>query len=570
VQGSDPHPFGGGPRAPSDPIFVAIVIRKDETRGDDNPCAQDDAHSTREDLTVRHAETQSDEMTIWLRIKLLAAIAFMLGLHPSLAAGDFDVRSYGAVADGKTLNTGAIQKAIDAAASAKGGRVVMPPGIYLSGSIRLRSHVTLHLEKGATLLGSTDVAHYQRLNFLALVMANEQENLGISGEGVIDGQGKILAEAVIAPIKPGNFPDAGEAKRPVLINFRNCRDITVRDVTLRESACWVQLYRDCDRVLIENITVRTMAAITNDGLDIDGCSDVLVRGCDIDSEDDAICLKSSRRLCENVVIEDCRIRSSCNALKLGTASAKGFKNITVRNLEIYDTYLSGIALQIVDGGVMENIHISKVKMTTTNNPIFIRLGHRNSGGPVGAIRGVSISDVTAEIPKRRKSEMNKFPSYWRHACTTLITGSITGLPGHPVRGVTLRNIAITYGGIGNDSKPDHILLKDLKQVPECASNYPESKMFGVLPAWGLYCRHVDDLLLDKVTLKVSASDYRSAAIFDKVCNLRIKELNILSAGKEPPMVFNDVTRVTILNSKGPAGRVKWIEKRVEGGEDPPR
>lgn len=503
---------------------------------------------------------QSYEMTIWLRIKLLAAMALLLGVHLPLAAGDFDVRSHGAVGDGKALDTAAIQSAIDAAAVAK-GRVVFPPGIYLSGSIRLKSHVQLHLQKGATLLGSTDRSRYQRLNFLALVMADNQENIGVSGEGVIDGQGKIIAESVIGPIKPGSFPDAGEAKRPVLINFRNCRDVTVRDVTLRESACWVQLYRDCDRVLIENVTVRTMAAITNDGLDIDGCSDVVVRGCDIDSQDDAICLKSSRRLCENVLIENCRARSTCNALKFGTASVKGFKNITVRNLEIYDTYFSGIALEIVDGGVMENVNISNIRMTTTNNPIFIRLGHRNEKGPVGSIKGVTISDVTAEIPDRKKSEMNKFPSYWRHLCTTLITGSITGLPGHPVRGVALRNIAITYGGIGDSPQPDHLLLENLEKVPECAQNYPESKMFGVLPAWGLYCRHAEGLTFENVTLKVTGTDYRAAVVFDDVRDLKLDRFQILSAGREMPMVFNNVRGATILDSKGPPGIGKWIEKR---------
>lgn len=498
---------------------------------------------------------------MWSSSKHLVEVVLLFAICSTLDARDFNVMNHGAVGDGKTLDTAAIQKSIDAAALAKGGRVVFPAGTYLSGSVRLKSHVILHLEKGATLLGSSDHSHYQRLNFLALVMANDQQNIGISGQGVIDGQGKILADTVIQPIKPGSFPDAGEARRPVLINFRNCRGVAVRGVTLRESACWVQLYRDCDRVLIENITVRTMAAITNDGLDIDGCSNVVVRGCDIDSEDDAICLKSSRRACEEVLIENCRIRSSCNALKFGTASAKGFRKITVRNLEIYDTYMSGIALQIVDGGVMEDVNISKIRMTTTNNPIFIRLGHRNVRGPVGAIKRVSISDVTAGIPNRRKSEMNKFPSYWRHQCTTLITGSITGLPGHPVRGVTLRNIAITYGGIGDSAKPGHILLDDLKKVPECAQNYPESKMFGVLPAWGLYCRHAEGLTFENVSLKVTGSDYRAAVVFDDVRNLKLDRLHIRSAGREPAMVLNDVQRAVILNSKGPA--VKWIDRRGE-------
>lgn len=352
------------------------------------------------------------------------------------------------------LDTVAIQNAINAAAGAGGGRVVLPSGgKFLSSTINLRGKVTLHLEKGATLLGSTDLAHYRRLNFLALVMANEQREIGTTGEGTID-----------------------------------------------------------------------------------GCKDVVVRGCDIESQDDALCLKSPRRAGENILIENCRLRSSCNALKFGTASFVGFKNITVRNLEIYATYLSGITLQSVDGGLIENVSISKVRMKTTNNPIFIRLGHRNDKAPPGAIRNVTISDVTAEIPNRPRGEMNKFPPYWRHQCTTLITGSISGIPGHPVRDVTLRNIRITYGGIGDSAKPDHILLENLIEVPHHVGNYPESKMFGVLPAWGFYVRYADGLRFENMTLDVSCKDYRAGAVFASVRNLKLDRLRILSAGKEPPLV----------------------------------
>ena len=487
--------------------------------------------------------------------------ALLMTFCPLGAAADFSVRDHGAVGDGRTLDTAAIQKAIDAAAAAGGGRVVLPPGKYLSGSISLKSRVTLHIEKDATLLGSTDLAHYRRINFLALVTANDQQNIGITGEGTIDGQGKTIADSVIGPIKPGKYPDAGESKRPVIINFRNCLDVVVRDITLRQSACWVQYYRDCEHLLIENIKVRTLAAFTNDGLDIDGCKDVVVRGCDIDSQDDALCLKSTRRACENVLIENCRLRSSCNALKFGTASFVGFKNITVRNLEIYDTYFSGITLQSVDGGVIENVNISNVRMKTTNNPIFIRLGHRNQKAPPGEIRNVTISDVTAEIPNRPKSEMNKFPPYWRHQCTTLITGSITGIPGHPVRDVTLRNIHITYGGIGEAPKPDHILLENLTKVPPRVESYPESKIFGVLPAWGLYARYAKGLTFENVTLKVSGKDYRAAAVFDSVRDLKLDRFNILSAGKQPPLVLHNVKDAQVTRSQGPGGAGKWISKR---------
>lgn len=494
-------------------------------------------------------------------VRWLGSVLVAGGLSCLAGAADLSVRDHGATGDGRTLDTAAIQKAIDAAAAAGGGRVVLPPGTYLSGSISLKSRVTLHLEKGATLLGSTDLAHYRRINFLALVCANGQRNIGITGAGTIDGQGRAIADAVLGPIKPGKYPDAGEGKRPVILNFRQCADVVVRDITLRQSACWVQYYRDCERLRVENVKVRTLAAITNDGLDIDGCRQVVVRGCDIDSEDDALCLKSTRRACEDVLIEKCRLRSSCNALKFGTASFAGFRNITVRDLEIHDTYLSGITLQSVDGGVIENVDISKVRMKSTNNPIFIRLGRRNGGAAPGTIRNVTIRDVVAEIPNRPRGEMNKFPPYWRHQCTTLITGSIVGIPGHPVRDVTLRDIRIVYGGIGAAPKPGHVLLENLTGVPPRVEAYPESKMFGVLPAWGLYARYVKGLRLENVALEVAGKDYRAAAVFDSVRDLELDRFAIHSAGKEPPLVLHNVSGARVARSRGPAGVAAWISKR---------
>ncbi len=499
---------------------------------------------------------------------LRTGAAIALALAGSLQARDIDVRQYGAAGDGTTMDTAAIQRAVDAASAEGGGTVVLPQGTFLSGSIDLKSRVTLRVDQGATLLGSPSRSDYRKLNFYGLILANEQENVGICGKGVIDGQGKrlvadtmrLLAEGKVRDTEPNNRPYASVGERPVIINFRKCKNVTVRDIALRESSCWVQEYRECDGVLIENVTVRTMAAITNDGLDIDSCSNVVVRGCDIDSEDDGICLKSGPRPCENVLVENCRIRSTCNALKFGTASDKGFKNITCRNLVIYDTYLSGIALEMVDGGSMENVNISNVRMTTTNNPLFIRLGHRKSSLPPGSIKGVTISNVTAEIPNRPRAEMNKFPEFWRHMCTTLITGSITGLPGYPVQNVTLKNVSFTYGGIGDQLKPNHLRFDRLEKVPECAQNYPESKMFGILPAWGLYIRHAQGITLDNVTLRVTGKDYRPAITCDDVRNLTMDRVSILSAGSDPVIVLKDVQGAAIANCLPPPNTRRFIEK----------
>ncbi len=486
--------------------------------------------------------------------------------HPT-----FDVGLFGAVGNGTNFDTKAIQSAIDAAASAGGGLVRFLPGKYLSGSLRLKSHVTIWLDKGATLLGSPHRADYSKLatradygklNFYALLLADGQEDIGIAGEGVIDGQGTRLVADTRHIMPQRNPPYADEIERPFIINFRDCQKVTIRDITLTNSSCWTEDYHNCRNLTVEHIKVRAMAAITTDGVDIDGCSNAVVRDCDFDTEDDAICLKSSDRLCENVLVENCRVRSSCYAFKLGTASTKGFKNITCRNLYIYDTYRSGIAVECVDGGSLENVNISNITITNTCNAIFIRLGHRNRNGSIGSLRNVTISDVTAEIPNRPREEMNKFPADWQgHGNHPLIPSSITGLPGAPVRDITLRNVSLIFGGVGGKSKhKEHQLEDQLGDVPECADKYPSCAMFGSLPAWGFYCRHADGIKFENVTLKVKGKDFRPALICDDVKNLVLEGSHILSAGSEPVIVLKRVAGATIHNSPAPKNCVQFVKK----------
>jgi len=508
---------------------------------------------------------------------LLAAFIFIgtlvatLVLPASVLArgATFNVKQYGAAGDGVRLDTAALQQAIDAAANAGGGTVLFPAGRYLSASLDLKSHVTLQLDEGATLLGSPHRPDYRKpglngqfreANFYGLLLADNQQDIAVCGKGVIDGQGTLLAADTERLWKEKKLPDAKEGERPVIINFRHCTNVTVRDITLKDSACWVEEYRDCEHLTVENIKVRSLAALNNDGIDIDGCAHVVVRGCDIDSEDDGICLKSADQACDDVLVENCRVRSSCNALKFGTASAVGFKNIICRNLEIYDTYICAIALEIVDGGKMENVHVSHIKITDSNNAIFVRLGHRNVKKPVGIFHDVSLSDITAEIPNCPQEEMNKFPAVSKHRNRpTLITASITGLPGTPIQDVTLKNVSIVYGGIGSTPQSGHLRLDSLAKVPECAARYPEGSMFGTLPAWGFYCRHAEGIKFDNVTLRVSGQDYRPGLVCDDARNLELNGFHVESAGSEPVIVLNDVQGATIHNSAAPPGATSFVK-----------
>ena len=480
---------------------------------------------------------------------------------PVLANGaTFNVRKYGAAGDGTRLDTAALQQAIDAAVKAGGGTVILPPGKYLSGSIYLKSHVTLQLEEGATLLGSTHRADYKKLYFHGLLLADGQEDIAVIGKGVIDGQGRELSADTERLFAEHKLPNANEGERPVIINFRKCVRVTIQDITLKNSACWVQHYVNCDSLMMENISVCSNVAFNNDGIDIDGCTHTIVRNCDVDSEDDGICLKSSSRACDDVLVENCRVRSTCNALKFGTASVGGFKNVTCRNLEIYDTYISGIALEIVDGGLMENVNVSHIKITGTSNAIFVRLGHRNIRSEIGKLHGVTISDVTAEIPDRPVEQMNKYPDEkHKYNPHTLVTSSITGQPGHPVQDVTIENVSLTYGGIGSTPQPKQNRWDKLAQVPESATNYPECTRFGTLPAWGFYCRHAEGIRFKNVTLRVQGKDYRPALVCDDARNIELNGFHVKSAGSEPVIVLNDVRGVVIHDSIAPAGASSFVK-----------
>jgi hypothetical protein len=257
-------------------------------------------------------------------------------------------------------------------------------------------------------------------------------------------------------------------------------------------------------------------------------------------------------------------------MKFGTASVGGFKNVTIRNLEIYDTYSSAIAIECVDGGAIENIQVSNITITGSNNPLFIRLGNRNKPGAPGTVKGIVISDVTAEIPFRAMGTTSEHLDFFKHYRLGPFTGLIVGLPGHPVCDVKLRNITITYGGIGDSPKPKdgahpilrkQVLLKDLAQVSEQTTEYPDAWRFGIVPAWGLYVRHAQGIELDNVTVQVKdgGADYRAALLCDDVKNLTVKRFNALSAGSDPVIVLNDVHGATITDSVAPPKAVSFIK-----------
>lgn len=486
-------------------------------------------------------------------------LIFAVLIAVEIKAAEFNVKQFGAVGNGSALDTTALQAAIDAAKKTGGGIVSLPPGIYLCGTLRLKSDVTLQLQKGAILLGSTEAKDYRNG---ALIIAEKECHIGICGDGAIDGQGAELCAKLGRQNPTGQRGIDGSYRgngRPFLIRLASCTNVTVRGITLKASPAWVQEYRDCVRLTLERVTVRSTAAWNNDGMDLNGCQDVVVRDCDVDADDDGICLKSEGaavNACDRVLIENCRVRSSASALKFGTGSRVGFKNITVRNLDIHDTARSAIAIESVDGALIENVNISHVRATNTGNAIFIRIGHRNTNAPVGTLRNVLISDVVVEVPAGQPDL--KYPFSCPPDLRTphnLIPSSIVGLPGHPVQNVTLRDVTIVYAGGGTRERGQVALDK----VPEVPRRYPEFTQFGELPAWGFYIRHAEGVSFSNCTFRCVSPDFRSAVVADDVKKLELVACHLPPAGDEPVVTLNQVESATFQSCLPPPNPKSFLK-----------
>ncbi|MDN3546944.1 glycoside hydrolase family 28 protein [Mucilaginibacter aquaedulcis] len=483
-------------------------------------------------------------------------VVFNLFVFAAFAQGkNYNIVSYGAKADGKTVDTKAIQKAIDDAAK-KGGKVIIPAGKFVTGVIYLKSNVELHFEKNAFLLATTKRIDYGLGKASALIVANKANHISLTGYGTIDGQADLLLKDLYAVIKNGTIKDKEwqtyndwhqmrpeEDNRPVLIHFTDCSDIAIKNITVTNGLDWIQNYTNCNRMVIDSIKVISNTFLNNDGIDLVDCKNVRLTNSFFNVADDGICLKSSdpKGACEKIFIANCKIRSSASAFKLGTASFGGFKDIKVRDIQVYDTYRSAIAIESVDGAVIENIDIRNVTAKNTGNALFIRLGKRQKNIPAGKLTGIYIANVNVQIPVTKPDagySMEGPPSLFAH---NIFPASIAGIPGHPVQGVKLNNINITYGG-GASKKVAYFPLDSLSAIPEKIADYPEFSMFGELPAWGFYVRHAGDISMQNIQIRYKAADFRSACVFDDVAGLQLNNFKVDKTETLPVMLFNKVTK----------------------------
>jgi len=397
-----------------------------------------------------------------------------------------NVLDYGAVADGKTLSTKAIQAAIDKCAKQDGGTVYCPPGNYLSGSLHLKSNITFYLEQGATLYGSKDMNDYESVSEIHFsgsnkyfLCATDVNNIAIEGKGTIDGQGSAFWESkMFSPLvlKP-------KANRPgCVVRLTRCQNIIIRDITMRNSPFYTIWLMGCDRAKITGINIDNPRKGPNtDGLDIDCSSNVAISDSYISAGDDCIALKSDaakigfKKACENVTVTNCTLSSTACGVRVGYEGDSPIKNCIFSNIVMYDTHI-GIDIvsilpvlkipftKIDEGAEIDGIIFSDVVMDRVDRPIYIWLGREREGAFSGKIENIAIDNLIAKAA---------------NSCY------IGGMDGKSVRGVSMSNIRLVLNG---EMKP--------------ASNADSPGVWGFekIP-WGIYCNWVEDIKVDNVQIE---------------------------------------------------------------------
>ena len=408
---------------------------------------------------------------------------------------------------GQKLATPAIQAAIDALSAKGGGTVRLKSGDYVSGTIELHDNIRLDIAKGARLVASLDMADYpervakrptvQDSNMgmnQSLIHAEGCTNIALTGQGEIYGRG--YKSNFSGPETSGATPG-----RPFLIRVIDCSKIYVAGLRMQDSPCWMQNYLNCEDLLMEHLHIENQANFNNDGIDIDGCRRVIVRDCWINAEDDALCFKgAAQRPMEEILVERCQCWSQTNGIKFGTDSGGDFRNVLVRDCDVggptdkmnaarHRRSDGGIAWETVDGGTVENIVATNIRIHRAKSPLFLRLGDRGRKRPeqprpgVGTLRRIVFDNITGDETGPRGS-------------------FFIGLPGHRIQDVALRDVSF----ISDATTAPMVDEATIEEMPE---KYPDAMMISAdAPAKGLWVRHIENLTLMNVKVTTLAADPR--------------------------------------------------------------
>lgn len=467
--------------------------------------------------------------------------------------GIFNPYDHGAKGDGRSLDTESIQATIDQCHREGGGIVYLQNGVFISGTIILKSNVHLYVASGAVLKGSNDLEHFPNLSSRypsyegdmktnkMLIYAEDAENITISGRGTIDGNGDAWID--------GPYGTPSFSLRPRIIHLRGCENIVVRDVTLYNSGSWVQSYQSCKNLLIDGVTVDSRPnkhiekprfadapSRNNDGLDLIDCEQVRIANCNINSGDDAICLKSFSpdQACRDITITNCVVSANASGIKIGTETSGLFEDISVSNCVINNIRRDAISIATVDGAGIERINISNISMRNIKgSAIFIRLGVRNR-------------------TYRKQAKINT--PYLRNINIENVQGTgisaengciIAGIKSIPVENVRLNNINLQFEGGGKAAE-------SYRQIPENEKDYPNGVIFSRLPAYGFYIRYAENIDMQNIKLGFTQNEQRPAIIAEEVDQLTLEYLKSEASTLTPEVIRLINCKKVLLSKNRPA------------------
>jgi polygalacturonase len=459
----------------------------------------------------------------------------------------YNVKEFGAVADGKTLCTKAVQNAVDYCYMHGGGIVLFDGGRYVLSTVFLKDNVHIEISEGTEILGSLnfyDFAPQEKIDYpiyqdashtyfdLSMFVGRNCENISIVGKGKIDMRSVWDEDGV----RGAEIRHRG----PKCIALKECKNVEISGLEIVNVTDLAVYFAGCENVDVHGLKLYVYI----DGISPDNSKNVRIYDCDVEAGDDSIVFKSSYTLnrldiCKDIKVWDCRLKSRCTAIKFGTETNGGFENIQIENIDIRETRIMGIGIESVDGAIIDGVYIKNVTMKNVNAPLFIHIGKRMrgpKGRDIGKIRNVTLENITATGPYEpyeivawnydsfKANDFYQDPKIFGRASgfdgtkavdDWQMTSNMCGLKGYPLENITLRNVHLKLdGGVKEYNR----------NVPETAQDYPEVYVYGrILPAKGIYFRHIEGLTLENVTVETYREDKREDFVFEQVTKAVVKK-----------------------------------------------
>jgi polygalacturonase len=461
----------------------------------------------------------------FIKYKLILIGCFLFSLL--LSAKEYNIAKYGAVNDGKTINTIAVQKAIDDCNKNGGGTVMVDGGgVYVIGTIFLKSNITLHIDNGTTLQGSTNQNDYPEKGVYkvmyarettkdrCLIYAENATSFAIEGHGTIDGNGH-LKYFPKKKVKGKSF------QRPMLLRLKDCSNISMRDIHLINPASWTSAWLYCNNITIDGITIVSRANGNGDGLDFDGCQNVRVSNSNFNNSDDCICLQASlpEKPCRNVTVTNCNFTTKWGGMRIGLLSRGNIEYVTVSNCTFRDIQDSGLKIQQNEGGEMSHMTFSNLVMENVPRPIFMTFCQQTASvdtpkgtyEPLKRMHNMKFDNIIVD-----NSKGDKDSAFF-----------LTGIPGHEIEDISITNVDFIVSGGGSQEDANKLDVKEY--TLENMKRWPEFFTVGALPSYGIYARHINGLNLENISIKTNSDDKRLPVILNQVKNATSR--NIRANGK---------------------------------------